>query len=111
MVNGTGSELPPPNCFPVPSATTWLKTVILATPALAKLSAEILDVNCVGLTNVVPSSGKPLKRTCDVLTKLLPVRVIGTAALPTLVRLGVTLASEGFGLITRNSLTAWLGQG
>src|SRR5262245_19043178 len=79
-VNVTAFDDPPPGA--------GVKTVMFAVPAVVKLLAGIVAVNCVALAKAVAKSVL-LKRTTEVLMKLLPLTMRATLLLPTFAEVGL----------------------
>jgi len=75
-----------------------LTTVIAALLPAASSAAGMTAVNCVGLTKVVVM-GIALKSAVDVLTKLVPVRVMVVLGLPAGTDVMLRLTKVGAGLL------------
>ena len=87
----TALDVPPPG--------VGFKTVIAKVPPAAISAAVICAVNWVLLTKVVVRL-LPLKRTTELLLKLVPVAVSVNAAVPAVLVVGLMLLSVGDGLVT-----------
>ena len=83
----------------MPPPGAGLKTVIAGVPAAATSSAASCAVNSVEFTSAVGRS-LPLKRTTELLLKLVPFTVKVKAASPAVLLVGAMVVSVGTGLLT-----------
>ena len=87
--------------FDVPPPGLALTTVIGNMPAVVRSAAGTTTSNSVALTNVVETA-VPLKSAVEVLTKFVPVSVMGVSGSPTVADVWLRLVSVGAGLLTVN---------
>jgi hypothetical protein len=92
IVNGNGFEVLPAG----PPATDGLKTVTLAVPAVARLEAGTVAVNCAVVTKVVTRSA-PFHRTVETRLKFAPLAISVSAGEPAGAEFGEMLESAGAG--------------
>ena len=76
-----------------------MKTVTGYVPGFWISVAKICAVNCVALTKVV-ARATPLKRTTELLLKLVPLTVSVKAVSPAVLLVGLMLLNIGTGLLT-----------
>ena len=84
--------------FDVPPPGLALTTVIGNMPAVVRSAAGTTTSNSVALTNVVETA-VPLKSAVEVLTKFVPVSVMGVSGSPTVAEVGLRLVSVGAGAV------------